>query len=812
MGGVRRVVDVAVPLPLDETLRYALAEGVAAEPGTRVLVECGGRRLTGVVVGQREADAREAQGLREVLRAIDAEPALPPALVGVLLQAARDALCPPGIALAAALPSGTSPRPARRLVLGDAGRRALTRGEARGRAAELLRALQTRSLAEATLRARFADLGGVFERLVQLGWVRRSAGGETPRVGAKTRRVYRLAPGLDLAQARALLARAPRRLETLERLGRAPVALPPTPALRALVASGMALASDEVVERGLDPRPLARVGDAPEPTARQREAILAVCAAIRAREGAGFLLYGITGSGKTEVYLRAAQAALDLGRGVIVLVPEISLTHQLVDRFRARFGERVAVLHSGLSAGERYDQWRGIREGRVPIAIGARSAVFAPFERLGLVVVDEEHDPAYKSGDAFRYHARELALLRTRESGAACVLGSATPDVETAWRTGRGELRRLLLPERVARRPLPEVEIVDMEREQRRRGKRSLLSASLRRALNQTLQAGQQAILFLNRRGFATLSYCFACGHGLRCSHCDIALVYHAAPGRRRRDDPIEGELRCHYCGHAERPQLECAACGSREGGLLGFGTERLAEEVALTLPHARVARLDRDTSARRGAQREILAAFHRGEVDVLVGTQMVAKGHDVPNVTLVGVVAADLGLHFPDFRAGERTFQLLTQVAGRAGRGEQPGRVVIQTWLPRHYAVRLAASHDFPRFYREELARREPHGYPPFRSLVHASLVGAHSDAVAGAAHALAALVKELGASEQGIELLGPAPAPLARIRDEFRWQLLLLGERESVRSLARELARRARPLLGSVSLRLDASPLQML
>src|SRR5262249_49007300 len=261
-------------------------------------------------------------------------------------------------------------------------------------------------------------------------------------------------------------------------------------------------------------------------------------------------------------------------------------------------------------------------------------------------------------------------------------------------------------------------------------------------------------------------------------------------PGRRHRDDPIEGDLRCHYCGHAERPRLECAACGSREGGLGGFGTERLAEEVASTFPHARIARLDRDTSARRGAQREILAAFHRGEVDVLVGTQMIAKGHDVPNVTLVGVVAADLGLHFPDFRAGERTFQLLTQVAGRAGRGEQPGRVIIQTWLPRHYAIALARTHDFPRFYRAELARGEPHGYPPSRSLVHASLVGARADAVERAAHALAARVKELGGAERGVELLGPAPAPLSRIRDEFRWQLLLLGERESVRCLARELA----------------------
>jgi primosomal protein N' (replication factor Y) len=808
----RRVVEVAVPLPVDEAFHYALPPGVEVAAGTRVLVPCAGRRLTGVVLRERASAAGDLAPLSEVLRVLDAEPALPPELVGTLLEAARDALCPPGVALAAALPAGTSPRAARRVQLAAAGRRALLRSEVRGRTAELLRALAARPLAEAALRARFADLGRGIDRLLQLGWIARGRGSERPRVGARMERVYRLSGDVDLGAARARLARAPRRLELLERLGSEPVPLALTPALRALLAEGIALASERPVPRALEHRALGDVAAAPEPTAHQRAAIDAVVEAIRARKGTGFLLYGITGSGKTEVYLRAAQAALECDRGVLVLVPEISLTHQVVDRFRARFGGRVAVLHSALSAAERYEHWRSIREGRVPIAIGARSAVFAPFEQLGLVVVDEEHDPAYKSADAFRYHARDLALLRARASGAACVLGSATPDVETAWRTGRGELRRLLLPERVARRPLPAVEVVDMEREQARRGRRALLSAALRRALNEALGARQQSILFLNRRGFATLSYCFTCGHALRCAHCDISLVYHAAPGRRRADDPLEGDLRCHYCGHSEPPSLTCPACGSREGGLRGFGTERLAEEVASTFPHARVARLDRDTSARRGAQRELLAAFHRGEIDVLVGTQMVAKGHDVPNVTLVGVVAADLGLHFPDFRAGERTFQLLTQVAGRAGRGDQPGRVVIQTWLPHHYAIALAATQDFPRFYREELARREPHGYPPFRSLVHAGLSGARAEAVERAAYAVAALAKELGARERAIELLGPAPAPLARIRDEFRWQLLLLGEREPVRELARELARRARPLLGAVALRLDASPLQML
>ncbi|MCP4003867.1 MAG: primosomal protein N', partial [bacterium] len=488
---------------------------------------------------------------------------------------------------------------------------------------------------------------------------------------------------------------------------------------------------------------------------------------------------------------------------------------QLVDRFRARFGDRVAVLHSGLSAGERFDQWRRIREGSVPIAIGARSAVFAPFSDLGLIVIDEEHDSAYKSEDHFRYHAREVAGWRARSSGCPLVLGSATPDVETAWRSAHGEIRRLVLPERVANRPLPEVQIIDMAREKTAKGKRSMLSRVLRRALADTLAAGKQAILFLNRRGFATMVYCFSCGNALRCKHCDISLVYHATGGPRRRDNPLEGELRCHYCNYVEAPRSSCPECGSAEGSLLGFGTEQLEEEVAAMYPSARVGRLDRDTTARKGEQRRILAAFHRGDYDVLVGTQMLAKGHDIPGITLVGVIAADLGMHFPDFRAGERTFQLLTQVAGRAGRGDEPGRVVIQTFLPDHYAIALARTHDFPSFYREEIRRREPHRYPPFRSLVHASLVGKKEQAVEDAAHALArlaVLVPRGDASSDELEVLGPAPAPITRIRDEFRWQFMLLGDRETVREIAAELRRQTKGRFPGVSLRLDTSPLQML
>ena len=469
------------------------------------------------------------------------------------------------------------------------------------------------------------------------------------------------------------------------------------------------------------------------------------------------------------------------------------------------------MLHSGLSAGERFDQWRRIREGAHPIAIGARSAIFAPFEELGLIVIDEEHDGAYKSEEGFRFHARDIAQLRADAQNCPLVLGGATPDVSTAYRADRGEFERLLLPERVASRPLPSVDVVDMSRERRRQGRPALLSGALRTGLRETLAAGQQSILFVNRRGFASWVYCFSCGHALHCKHCDIALVYHSTDGPLRADQPEQGELRCHYCGYTEEPSDRCPNCLSTEGGLLGFGTERVEEEVCTLFPDARVGRLDRDTSQRKGAQREILRAFHAGETEILVGTQMVAKGHDVPGVTLVGVIAADLGLHFPDFRASERTFQLLTQVAGRAGRGEDPGRVIVQTFLPQHYAIELARNHDYESFHREELERRRPHGYPPFRSLWLFGLSGLDARAVEAAATDLAQRAATAPGAES-IEILGPAPAPLARIRDRFRWHVILLGPSRSLRRVSSALLELNRKRYKGVDLRVVPSPVQML
>ncbi len=810
-----RFVEVAVPVPVDETFEYAVPEGVEIAPGARVMVPWRGKDVAAVVVAARESVSERAAGpIRFVSSVVEEEPVIAPALLDVVLRAARDTLCPPGVALAAALPPGTAPRAGRRVELLPAGRRALERGEAPGTLGRVLWALGKRPLSETTLRERFPAAVPALDRLERIGWIRREVANDPPRVRVKHETVYRLAQLVDPEHP--VLARAKRRRDLVALLEEGPQHLPQSDALRVLVEAGLVVPESREVDRLAPAVPLRADEPIPEPTPHQRAAVARIAEAIDERRDELFLLYGITGSGKTEVYLRATEVALARGRGAIILVPEIGLTHQVVDRFRARFGERVAVLHSGLSGGERFDQWRRVRDGTAPIAIGARSAIFAPIEEPGLIAIDEEHDPAYKSEEGFRFHARDVAELRARAARCPLVLGSATPDVETALRAERGEIERLILPQRVASRPLPVVEIVDMSAEERRRGgKRMLLSRPLRHALAETLARGQQAILFLNRRGFATLVYCYACGHALRCKHCDVSLVYHATGGPRRRLDPEQGELRCHWCGHAEAPASRCAQCGSGEGGLLGFGTERVFEEVRAMFSHARVARFDRDTTARKGEQRRILAEFHRGDIDVLVGTQMVAKGHDVPGVTLVGVIHADLGLHFPDFRAAERTFQLLTQVAGRAGRGDEPGRVVIQTFLPDHYAIALARTHDFPAFLREELRRRQPHGWPPFRAMAQLTATGKDAARVEHAARELAVLATSVPRGDgaaRGFQVMGPAPLPIARLRDHWRWQLLLLGVREDVRDVARELLRGSHGRFPGVALRVDTAPLQML
>jgi primosomal protein N' (replication factor Y) len=550
----------------------------------------------------------------------------------------------------------------------------------------------------------------------------------------------------------------------------------------------------------------------PELTQAQSDAAVAIAESVTIREARTFLLHGVTGSGKTEVYLRAIAAAKAAGRGSLVLVPEIALTPQLVSRFRARYGDDVAVLHSGLTPKERLAMWRRLRRGDVDVAIGARSVLFAPVGNLGLVVVDEEHDSSFKQEEGVRYHARDMAILRAHRTGATVVLGSATPSLESEHLASNGRATKLMLPERARAQELPKVEIIDLRRIGAGPTGDKRISLPLHRALERTLEAKGQAILFLNRRGFAPSVRCEACGEVASCPSCSVALTFHRP-----------GTLRCHYCDRVETFVQVCPKCSAPARALEGLGTEKLEDTIAKAFPTARVARLDRDIGSGKKVA-DLLDRMRAREIDILVGTQMVTKGHDLPHVTLVGVVNADAALSIPDFRAAERTFQLLVQVAGRAGRGDLPGRVLIQTYNPEHSAVIFAARHDVSGFLARELIDRRELSYPPFARMALVRVDAVEEGDAREAARHLAEVARRYlhervngpngeGAGSSTVDVLGPAPAPLARLRNRFRYRVMLRsGDRKLLRQvlLVIEAARGGLPR--AVRSGIDVDPVQLL
>jgi primosomal protein N' (replication factor Y) len=505
----------------------------------------------------------------------------------------------------------------------------------------------------------------------------------------------------------------------------------------------------------------------PQLTDAQREAAAPLLEAIAGRVHRRVLLHGVTGSGKTEVYLAAIDAALTAGRQAICLVPEIALTPQMIRRFAARFPGRLAVSHSGLTDAERAIEWRRARFGEIDVVVGSRSAIFAPLPRLGVVVVDEEDSSAYKQDRVPRYHAVDVALELGRRAGVPVVLGSATPRVETYYRAHTGGLELTTLPERITGRALPPIEVVDL-REELRAGNRSPLSQSLARALEASRTEGGQSILYLNRRGTATVVLCRGCGEPLGCPNCSVALVYHA--GRARCD--------CHYCGTSLPLPERCPGCGSTAIRGLGMGTERLEAEVAERFPGLRLLRMDRDTVQKRDAYFDIYERFRAGEADCLIGTQMVAKGWDLGRVRLVGIVNADTSLHFPDYRSGEVTFSLITQVAGRAGRGDEPARVILQTYSPEHYAVRHAVTHDYRGFAHDEIRVRRSYRFPPYTRLVTCTISHEADAAAESAAQQSADHLSGILGPGAGLDVLGPTPAFLHRLRGQYRWQFTVRGE----------------------------------
>jgi len=577
--------------------------------------------------------------------------------------------------------------------------------------------------------------------------------------------------------------------------------------LKRLLAAGCLRMAERAEAPPVPPPPVAAPPPGPRltPTEHQAEAMDRILDAVRKRRYQGFLLHGVTGSGKTEVYLRAIEECLSLGRGAVVLVPEIALTVDLQRQFQDRFGDLAEVLHSGMAQGRRLRAWDRVLAGRVRVVVGARSAVFAPMPRLGLVIVDEEHEVTYKQQDGLRYHARDLALVRGSLAGCPVVLGSATPSLESFQNAHAGKLTFLSMPRRVLERPLPHVTLVDLRYERTQGGER-LFSEPLRAALEATLERDESAILFLNRRGFGRFLVCRSCGRSVQCPNCSITLTHHRKPER----------LQCHYCGHHLAVPDRCPGCNSPEVEVVGFGTERVEEEVSRLFPGARCGRLDSEVSS-AGALGKVLADFRKGVLNVLVGTQIVVKGHDFPQVTLVGVLLAEQSLAFPDFRAPERTFQLLTQVAGRAGRGDRPGQVLVQTFDPTHYALRFASEHDYLGFAVTENRFRRERGYPPHTHLAAIEVSGPDGVGVQRVADEIREMLDQclMAAGPDGREVfvLGPAAAAIERLRGRTRSQILVKSRR---RKVLHDLLRRVQSIFGdgrgALRVVLDVDPYYLL
>jgi len=703
-----RFIQVAVPVPVDTTFTYRVPDGLEAPLGVRVQVPFGPRRLVGLVVGGPEPEPPPelaGKSVRPIQKVLDAAPIASPEALRLAAWLADYYLAPPGECYPLVLPPRLAGGPDDELRV-------------------------PRPLVEERVRLLPAPGPSAVDRLgprmeAVLAWLE-----ATPGV-----------PTVDEVRAATGAGRD---------------------ALRRLAARGLLAVDTATVHRdpfdALDAPP----DTAPPLTLAQTAAVDTVTAALGGYRG--FLLHGVTGSGKTEVYLAIIGAALARGQGALVLVPEIALTPQLVARFRSRLGPRVAVQHSGLAPEARHEQWQRIADGDLRVVIGARSALFAPVPDLGVIIVDEEHEASYKQDTSPRYHARDLALVRGHLAGVPVVLGSATPSAESWANVARGKLERVSLAERVHARPMPGVEVVDLRAADFADPDR-LFSRTLLDAVAATVAAGEQVILFLNRRGFASFLLCESCGEKLDCSACSVTYTWHRHRGR----------LVCHLCDETRARPAVCPQCGRDTLAEKGFGTEQVEARLAELLPGVRLARMDRDTTRGKALER-LLDAFRGGHVDVLIGTQMVAKGHDFPNVTLVGVLLAELGLGFPDFRAAERTFQLLTQIAGRAGRADKPGRVLIQSFCPEHYAVSHAVHHATEAFLAEEVPLREARGFPPATHLALFRLSGRDPEHVARAADALAELLTVASAQRGGRVRVMPAqPAPIERVKHRYRFQVLV-------------------------------------
>jgi primosomal protein N' (replication factor Y) len=792
--------DVALPVPVDRIFTYSIS-GASPVAGGRVLVPFRREQMQGIVVALH--DVPPGNETRPILRVLDQEPVLSADLLKLGTWIADYYLAPLGEVLRTMLPLGAEVR--REIVyrLTERGRSALSTPQQRSleenRADDLNHAVLS-FLAESgqaravTLRTKISATAATLNQLMAKRWIER----ESTAVAQELRSTQRVAVLIPEARLPKLNANQQLLLAELASAGgRLPVSAVrqlsiPVSTLATLVRRAL-VRIEEVPTDGLfdtfdvstdtSSVPVeAMLNDA------QRETLLQIAASVHARTFQSFLLYGVTGSGKTAVYIAAMRRALDAGLSSLLLVPEIGLTPAMVAQLRGTFGDQVALLHSALTGKERTAQWHRIRRGEAHVVVGTRSAVFAPIADLALIVVDEEHDTSYKQADLPRYHARDVAVMRAKLSSATIVLGSATPSLESWANTQRGKYTLLTMKDRVGRRPLPEVALIDMRREFAETGQDHLVSRPLMREIEATLGRGEQAMLLLNRRGYSFVVMCRACGEKLECENCAIALTHHKSSADDDLRAPAHQRMECHYCGFRRTVPKHCPKCESEHLYFFGVGSQQGEERLQELFPQARIARMDRDTMRNHRDYERILARLQSGEVNLLVGTQMIAKGHDIHGVTLVGVVGVDHALSLPDFRSAERVFQLLTQVAGRAGRGELPGRVLVQTNHQDHYAIRFAAEHNYTGFVEQELRYRRLLHYPP--TAVLTNVLVEHSDLAKASRW-----VGQLGQWFQqktlsGVRVLGPAASPIARIKRIYRFHLILkAGNRRQLASAVRQM-----------------------
>jgi primosomal protein N' (replication factor Y) len=814
------LAQVAFPVHLSKTFTYRLPVTIqsVARVGSRVVAPLGAKPVTGYIVGLlphlRDGSSLVESELKEVQELLDVDPPLTPEVLEITRWVADYYAAPWGEVMRAALPAGINAAVEQIVSITASGRNKLLDLEVcspdnvRTGALRLLAAEGEFELAALCLRIGAAKPPKWLRELETEGLVERRYQTRSTVTRAKRRKAVRLAnaeSSESQTEKKRVTPAQERVIETLR-------AQPDTMAMSDLIkAAGVSesvigtLAKRAVVtvfEEDVRRDPLSRAvlpdTEIFKLTGAQTAALQTIEQRLGEKVFATLLLHGVTGSGKTEVYIRAMRAALDIGRGAMMLVPEIALTPILSRRLRAHFGGQIAIFHSSLSKGERFDEWSRLRSGEARVVLGTRSAVFAPVQDLGVIIIDEEQDSSYRQEESPFYHARDTAIVRAQKESAVVVLGSATPSLESFHNAQSGKYEYLHLPDRVANRPLARAEMIDMREVFARRKKPSVFSDELLQQIAETHARQEQTIILLNRRGYSSFILCRSCGESINCPNCDVSLTYH-------QTDRI---LVCHYCNQHQRAPTQCPACASKYIYYVGQGTEQIEEILRKRFPTLRIGRIDRDTKSRRHQFEKTLLDFGKGDLDLLVGTQMLAKGHDFPNVTLVGVVSVDAGLALPDFRAAERAFQLITQVAGRAGRGDLPGRVLIQTYHPQHYALRHACNQDYRGFYDEEIRHRRNHGYPPFVAL--ALLLVRHKDAARANATAQQLRTALVEANrDHACRILGPAPAPFARLRGEHRVQLLIKSRsRKQMRGVidaALETLQKAGNDLRSISVEID-------